>query len=156
MYFGVFLLIWDVWFHNFGMSPKRNVLEILFHWRPSRTNWREFFIDFISKFHKVTFQNIIQGWPFPRVFNQDLLNQLDCFIRGITVFREGIIALFNFLICCCCFFCLERRHSEIKSVKNDAYTPNIHFKMVAFTLKDLWSYIVWCSTYSPFAFLSEL
>ncbi len=74
--------------HNFLMGPERQVLEILFDGGPSGTDGREFFINFISKFHKVAVQDIIKGGSFGRVFDQNFTDQVDGFFWGIAIFRN--------------------------------------------------------------------
>lgn len=54
--------------------------------------------------------------------------------------------LFNLIEGCLSILALERELSTHKGVENNSSRPHVDLLPITFSVKDLWSYICWCST----------
>ena len=84
------------------------------------------------------------------------MDQRDGFIRDIQASRDVIAAFFDLLVSGCGIFRLKRRHSEVKSVKNDSNAPNIDLKMIPLAFQHFRRNIIRRATHSSLAFPLEL
>ena len=106
--------------------------------------------------HEAAVNDFVKSGSFARVPDEDVLDELDGFLRDVNALGDEVVAVLDLLVGGVGVFSLEGRHSEVEGVEDDSDAPDIHLEMVASAVQHLGSDVVGSTADSPLALPLEL
>lgn len=129
------------------------MFNISLRWWTGKSCWRQKTRNSTCRLNPRMIHNLIYSRSSCRIIIKNFLNKIASVIRNLYSVRKIVIIHSNSSISGLNVISFKWWFSNNKGVNNHTDRPNIHFiRMSLFSFKNLWSDIIWSTTYRTFTF----